>query len=95
MVFENPGGWAYSQFTYIMFCKSTIIYYTLAEKLLKGKTLGKLLTRTNAIRADGNPLTLKDSLMRSLVRCVPFNALSALGGILWHDSWTHTMVVKT
>jgi uncharacterized RDD family membrane protein YckC len=70
-----------------------ILYYTLCEKLFKGQTLGKLITRTRAIRTDGQELTFKDALLRSLSRIVPFEPFSGFGD-LWHDTWTNTMVVK-
>lgn len=71
-----------------------IIYYTLCEKLFKGQTLGKLITKTRAIRTDGDDLTFKDALLRSLSRLVPFEPFSGFGE-LWHDTWTKTKVVKT
>jgi uncharacterized RDD family membrane protein YckC len=73
-----------------------IVYYTFCEKVFKGYTLGKLITGTRAIREDGQELTLKDAFLRSLARCVPFEAFSIwFGSGLWHDTWTKTMVVKT
>ena len=71
-----------------------IVYYTLCEKLFKGYTLGKIITGTRAIRQDGNELTFKDALLRSLSRCVPLEVLSGFSTLTWHDSWTGTMVVK-
>jgi uncharacterized RDD family membrane protein YckC len=71
-----------------------ILYYTLCEKLFKGQTLGKLITKTRAIRDDGHELTFKDALLRSLSRLVPFEVFSGFGDP-WHDTWTKTMVVKT
>ena len=79
--------------SYIVGIFNYIIYYTLLEKLLKGKTVGKFITGTKAIRNDGGGLTFKDALLRSLCRLVPFEVFSGFG-ILWHDSWTNTMVVK-
>ncbi len=71
-----------------------IVYYTFCEFAFKGYTLGKLITRTKAIRDDGNPLTFRDAILRSLSRIVPFEPFSALGGSLWHDRWTKTTVIK-
>lgn len=71
-----------------------IIYYTFCEKIFRGYTLGKLITGTRAIRNDGQELTFKDALLRSLSRIVPFEALSGFG-YPWHDQWTKTMVIKT
>jgi len=70
-----------------------IVYYTICEKLFQGKTLGKLITGTKAIREDGQPLTFKDAILRSLVRIVPFEVFSGFG-VPWHDSWTRTTVVR-
>ena len=73
-----------------------IVYYTFCEKVCKGYTLGKLITGTRALRADGQELTLKDALLRSLSRCVPFEPLSIwFGNGIWHDTWTRTMVIKS
>ncbi len=72
-----------------------VVYYTLCEKLFKGKTLGKLITGTRAVRQDGTELSFKDSFLRSLSRLVPFEPFSAFGGHPWHDTWTNTMVIKS
>jgi uncharacterized RDD family membrane protein YckC len=71
-----------------------VLVYTLVEGATKGRTLGKLLTKSVAIREDGLPLTWKNALMRSLSRVVPFDALSGLSGYPWHDKWTKTLVVR-
>lgn len=71
-----------------------ILYYTLCEKLFKGYTLGKLISGTRAIRQDGDELTFKNALLRSLSRLVPFEVFSGFNSLTWHDSWTDTMVVK-
>lgn len=72
-----------------------MIYYTICERYFNGYTLGKRITGTKAVRTDGSPLTLKDALLRSLCRLIPFEALSAFGRAPWHDSITNTTVVKT
>lgn len=79
---------------YIVAIFNYIIYYTLCEKLLRGQTIGKLFTRTKAVRNDGEELTFKDALLRSLCRLIPFEVFSGFG-VPWHDSITNTMVVKT
>jgi len=63
------------------------------EKAFKGRTLGKVISGTRAIRNDGGELTLKDALLRSLSRLVPFEVFSGFG-TPWHDSWTNTQVIK-
>ena len=71
-----------------------LFYYTICEKAFKGYTLGKLFSGTRAIRADGGELTVKDALLRSLSRMVPFEAFSGFSDRPWHDKWTDTIVVK-
>jgi uncharacterized RDD family membrane protein YckC len=65
------------------------------ESVLRGKSLGKLITRTRAIQEDGNPMTTEKAFLRNLIRLVPFNPLSALGNPArpWHDRWSHTIVI--
>jgi len=73
---------------------SYVFYYTICEKFFKGYTLGKLITGTRVIREDGQELTFKDAILRSLSRLVPFEAFSGFALRPWHDTWTKTMVVK-
>ena len=82
-------------FTLLVGYFNYIIYYTLCEKLFKGYTLGKIITGTRAIRQDGQELTFKNALLRSLARCVPFEVFSGFSTLTWHDSWTDTMVIKS
>lgn len=85
--------WGLLLLSYIVYIINNVLYYTICEKAFKGYTIGKLLTRTRAIRQDGKELTFKDALLRSLVRLVPFEPFSGFG-TLWHDQWTNTTVVK-
>jgi uncharacterized RDD family membrane protein YckC len=80
--------------SYLISVVHYLFYYTICEKAFKGYTLGKLLSGTRAIRADGGELTLRDAFLRSLSRMVPFEVFSGFGEKTWHDSWTNTMVVK-
>ena len=68
-------------------------YFTIMEKSTNGRTIGKFLTGTRAIRGDGKELTMKDAALRTLCRFVPFEPLSGFG-TPWHDSWTKTTVVN-
>lgn len=72
-----------------------IVYYTFCEKLFRGYTLGKLITGTRALRNDGQELTFRDTILRTLSRMVPFEAFSGFSGYPWHDQWTKTMVIKS
>lgn len=67
-------------------------YYCAMETLTKGKTLGKMVTGTRAVDLEGNPITARAALLRSLCRLVPFEPFSAFGRP-WHDTWTQTMVI--
>lgn len=71
-----------------------ILYYVLFEKITKGRSIGKYITGTKVISDDGNPLSWKQAILRSLIRFVPFEPLSAFGGNPWHDQWTNTRVIK-
>ena len=65
------------------------------ESLTGGKTIGKMMTRTRAVNQDGTRISPKTAFLRSLSRCVPFEAFSALGApcFPWHDKWTNTFVI--
>ena len=70
-------------------------YYTASEYLLKGKTLGKLLTKTRAVTIDNKAMDFNTVFIRSLCRSVPFDAFSFLGdGAGWHDRWSKTKVIE-
>ncbi|HEU4574834.1 MAG TPA: RDD family protein [Chitinophagaceae bacterium] len=79
---------------YVIAIFNYIIYYTFCEKVFNGYTLGKLVTGSRAVRNDGQELTFKDTLLRSVIRLVPFEPLSGFG-TPWHDAWTNTTVIKT
>ena len=91
---ENPDRLDLLIWVYLLWIINTLLYYTICEKGFKGYTLGKLITGTRAIRDDGNELTFKDALLRSLCRLVPFEWISGFG-YPWHDTWTKTMVIKS
>ncbi|MFD0939950.1 RDD family protein [Pedobacter boryungensis] len=67
----------------------------LIEAAFQGKSLGKLITGTKAVKNDGGTLNMKDAFIRNFIRAIPFNALSALGTPCrpWHDSLSNTIVV--
>ena len=70
-------------------------YYTICEFYFKGKTLGKLITKTRAVTVENQYMTFRQTLIRSLCRLIPFEALSFLGGDNngWHDSMSKTKVI--
>ncbi|MGB5417336.1 RDD family protein [Algibacter sp.] len=70
------------------------IYFFLMESLTN-RTLGKYVTKTMVIMANGDMPTNQDIVKRSLCRLIPFDGLSFLGtnGKGWHDSMSNTFVV--
>jgi uncharacterized RDD family membrane protein YckC len=80
--------------TYVFAIAFFLLYYTLLEGS-KGKTLGKLVSKTKVVTEDGTPMTYSKAFVRSLSRLVPFEPLSVFFGLkMWHDQWTNTMVIK-
>lgn len=83
---------------YVITYAFTLIYYTGMEGLF-GVTIGKLVTGTRVVDAQGRRLTFYRGLLRSLCRFIPFDALSLLFSDddvrrAWHDSITKTYVVR-
>jgi len=71
-----------------------VSYFTFMEGATGGKSIGKIITRSKAVKEDGTSITWNDALLRSLSRIVPFEPFSAFGGQPWHDRWTNTKVVR-
>lgn len=70
------------------------IYYCLVEGIFKGRTLGKLITKTRTVGEDGLLMNTSELLNRSFSRIIPFDQLSfAFADQGWHDRFSHTMVV--
>ena len=69
------------------------IIYFLMELVFKGRTIGKLITGTKAVNEDGTEMVPKTILIRSLIRMIPFEALSAFNLRPWHDKWSKTFVI--
>ena len=72
-----------------------VFFYFLMESIFKGKSLGKLITKTRVVMEDGSNPSYIDFLKRSFCRLIPFEAFSFLGseGRGWHDSISKTYVV--
>ncbi len=74
------------------------LYMSVMEALLKGKTLGKLITSTRAVAMNGRPISSQTAFLRGLIRMIPFEQLSALFALFfpslpWHDRWSGSIVV--
>jgi uncharacterized RDD family membrane protein YckC len=70
-------------------------YMGIIEGLFKGKSLGKLITKTRAVHMDGSKIGWDKSFARGFSRAVPFCVFSAFGTPCnpWQDRWTSTMVI--
>lgn len=62
--------------------------YFWGMETLTGKTVGKFITRTRIVKADGSKPSGINVLGRSLARLIPFDAFSYLGEKEngWHDA---------
>jgi|SRR5690606_39163205 len=66
------------------------------EAVTKGRSLGKLITKTKVVFENGESVDIATAFKRGMCRLVPFEVFSAFGGDYpwpWHDSWTKTYVV--
>ncbi|MEM9051736.1 MAG: RDD family protein [Bacteroidota bacterium] len=72
-----------------------IAYYTISEYVFKGKTLGKLITRTRAVNENNSRMDLGTCFKRSLCRCIPFEQFTFLSQKPrgWHDDFSGTKVI--
>jgi uncharacterized RDD family membrane protein YckC len=91
---ENPIS-----LTFLLFGKITklLIYpalYIFFEYKWQ-KSPGKFLTKTIVIDEYSNKPTLRQIVLRSIIRTIPFDPLSFLGDRSrgWHDKWSDTFVV--
>jgi len=80
---------------YLVGAVGTIIYYTICEGFLKGKTIGKFITGTRAVSEDNQGLDFSMAFIRSISRVIPFEPFSFLGDDNggWHDNWSDTKVI--
>ena len=71
-----------------------LIYYVAMEGIL-GRTVGKYLTNSSVVDADGYRPSFIQILIRSISRLIPLEALSFLAGdaVGWHDKLSKTRVV--
>lgn len=79
---------------YFISLATYFLFMFLMEGISKGRTLGKLISGSRAVKVDGSFITWKDAFLRTIIRFVPFEPLSILGGSFWHDKWSHTRVAK-
>ena len=84
----------YTPISYAISISIFLLYFSVFEAFSNGRTIGKLITGTRAVKEDGTPIKFGDAFKRALSRIVPFEAFSGFAERPWHDSWTDTTVVK-
>ncbi len=95
----EPTGAAETQMQLVSFFAGlliTIAYFVIMEGAFH-RTIGKLITKTKVVSADGSPPSFGQIVGRAFCRFIPFEAISFLvaeNGVGWHDSITGTRVVK-
>lgn len=67
--------------------------YYIGLEWLFGRSVGKLITGTKVVATAGGRPSFLAVVGRTCCRFVPFDAFSALGTNVWHDSWSGTRVV--
>lgn len=91
---DSVNGENFQLMSYLISISIFLLYFAVFEGLTNGRTLGKLITGTRAVKEDGTPIQFGDAFKRALSRIVPFEAFSGFGDRPWHDKWTDTTVVK-
>lgn len=81
---------------YILGAVMLLFYCIMIETILKGKTIGKYITKTRAVNKDYSPVSFPTVVSRSLSRLIPFEAFSFIGdkSTGWHDSISETIVIE-
>lgn len=72
----------------------SLVYYVFCEGASRGRSVGKLITRTKVVRDDESEITWKDAVIRTLCRLIPFEPFTAFGGYPLHDKLSHTKVIR-
>ena len=93
---SNLRGFASSGMTGQILCLSIyVVYMSMTEATLGGKSIGKFITGTKALNLDGTNLSIEKAFLRGIIRVVPFCAFSAFGSPCdpWQDRWSNTMVI--
>jgi uncharacterized RDD family membrane protein YckC len=89
---EGESSFSFTGLLFSVF--AGIVYYSFFEYFTKGKTLGKILTRTRAVTEYGENLTFGQAVIRSLCRYIPFEPFSFFAASRgWHDTISNTMVI--
>ncbi|MFM2224559.1 MAG: hypothetical protein RJA07_761 [Bacteroidota bacterium] len=83
------------KYAYVIAIVLLLLYYIVLEGTTS-KTIGKMVTGTKVIDEEGNNISFKTALLRTLCRLIPLEAFSFFGEGArgWHDSITDTRVVN-
>jgi uncharacterized RDD family membrane protein YckC len=88
--------------TSYLFASIMLFLYYFAFEAVFQKTPAKFITGTKVVTVDGSKPEIGTIALRSLIRFVPFDAISmytgkevANKGTWWHDRWVTTRVVKS
>jgi uncharacterized RDD family membrane protein YckC len=71
-------------------------YYLLLELIFK-TTIGKIITRTKIVGENNEEIKLKNILIRTLARFIPFEGISVLfndDNLILHDTLSKTKITK-
>lgn len=79
---------------YLLTALFMFVYYLLSKSLMRGRTIGKLITKTRVVDEYGRVPDFSVTLKRTACRFVPFDAFSFLGDNGWHDDWSGTKVIE-
>jgi uncharacterized RDD family membrane protein YckC len=81
--------------SFILSFTTFLLYFILSEGIFQ-TTLGKIVTKSIVVNADGNKIGFGKAIGRTLCRLIPLEPLSLLfGEKALHDSITETYVVKS
>jgi len=81
------------------------LYMSVMESVLKGKTIGKFITGTRAVKHNGFAVNGQTAFVRGLIRMIPFpfeqisaftfsfEPLKLLPPYPWHDRWSGSIVI--
>ncbi len=69
------------------------LFYFIFENSMQASPAKAILGRV-VVDEYGNKPTTKQFFIRSVSRVVPFEALSCLGDLGWHDTWSKTFVIR-
>jgi uncharacterized RDD family membrane protein YckC len=72
------------------------LYFVICETVFKGKTIGKMASKTVVVSMDGTPPSFGQVIIRTICRIIPFEFISVWtsNGVMLHDSLAKTRVIR-